>query len=30
MMDYFDNYEIDDNDVKMKICVQSLTGDVTT
>lgn len=30
MMDYFENYEIDDNDVRMKIFVQSLTGDVST
>jgi len=30
MMDYFENYEIDDNDVRMKIFVQSLTGDVRT
>lgn len=30
MQDYFENYEIDDNDVRMKIFVQSLTGDVRT
>ena len=30
MMDYFENYEIDDNDVRMKFFVQSLTGDVRT
>jgi len=30
IMDYFENYEIDDNDVRMKIFVQSLTGDVRT
>ena len=30
MMDYFENYEIDDNDVRMKIFVQSLTSDVRT
>ena len=28
MQDYFENYEIDDDGVKMKIFVQSLTGDV--
>ena len=28
MTDYFENYEIDDDDVKMKIFVQSLTRDV--
>jgi len=28
MQDYFENYEIDDDDVRMKIFVQSLTGDV--
>jgi len=29
MMDYFENYEIDDDDdVRMKVFVQSLTGDV--
>lgn len=28
MQDYFENYEIDDEDVRMKIFVQSLTGDV--
>lgn len=28
MQDCFENYEIDDNDVRMKIFVQSLTGDV--
>ena len=28
MEDYFENYEIDDEDVRMKIFVQSLTGDV--
>lgn len=28
MIDYFENYEIDDNDVRMKFFVQSLTGDV--
>ena len=30
MMDYFENYEIDDNNVRMKIFVQSLTGEVRT
>ena len=30
VMDYFENYEIDDDDVRMKIIVQSLTGDVRT
>lgn len=30
MQDYFENYEIDDDDVRMKIFVQSLTGDVRT
>ena len=30
MQDYFENYEIDDNDVRMKFFVQSLTGDVKT
>lgn len=30
MMDYFENYEIDDNDVRMKFFVQSLTDDVRT
>jgi len=30
MTDYFENYEIDDDDVRMKIFVQSLTGDVRT
>ena len=28
--DYFENYEIDDDDVRMKIFVQSLTGEVRT
>jgi len=28
MQDYFENYEIDDDDVRMNIFVQSLTGDV--
>lgn len=28
IQDYFENYEIDDDDVRMKIFVQSLTGDV--
>ena len=28
MQDHFENYEIDDDDVRMKIFVQSLTGDV--
>jgi len=28
MQDYFENYEIDDDDVRMKIFVQSLIGDV--
>lgn len=28
MQDYFENYEIDNDDVRMKIFVQSLTGDV--
>jgi len=28
MQDYFENYEIDDDSVRMKIFVQSLTGDV--
>lgn len=28
MQDYFKNYEIDDDDVRMKIFVQSLTCDV--
>jgi len=30
MMDYFENNEIDDNDVRMKIFVQSITVDVRT
>jgi hypothetical protein len=30
MQDYFENYEIDDDSVRMKIFVQSLTGDVRT
>lgn len=30
MTDYFENYEIDADDVRMKIFVQSLTGDVRT
>ena len=30
MTDYFENYEIDDDDVRMKVFVQSLTGDVRT
>ena len=30
MQDYFENYEIDDDDVRMKICVQSLTGELRT
>jgi len=30
MMDYFENYEIDDDDVRMKFFVQSLTGEVRT
>jgi len=30
MIDYFENYEIDDNDVRMKIFVHGLTGDVRT
>lgn len=30
MTDYFENYEIDDDDVAMKVFVQSLTGDVRT
>ena len=30
MQDYFENYEIDDDDVRMKIFVQSLTSDVRT
>lgn len=30
IMDYFGNYEIDDDDVRMKIFVQSLTGEVMT
>jgi len=28
MQDYFENYEIDDDDVRMKIFVQSLTGEI--
>lgn len=28
MQDYFENYEIDDDDVRMKIFVQSLTSDI--
>jgi len=30
MQDYFESYEIDDDSVRMKIFVQSLTGDVRT
>ena len=30
MQDYFENYEIDDDGVRMKIFVQSLTGEVRT
>ena len=30
MQYYFENYEIDDDGVRMKIFVQSLTGDVRT
>lgn len=30
MIDYVENYEIDDDDVRMKVFVQSLTGDVST
>ena len=30
MQDYFENYEIDDDSVRMRIFVQSLTGDVRT
>lgn len=30
MQDYFENYEIDDDSVRVKIFVQSLTGDVRT
>ena len=30
IMDYFENYEIDDDDVRMKFFVQSLTGEVRT
>lgn len=30
MQDYFENYEIDDDDVRMKNFVQSLTGEVRT
>lgn len=30
MMEYFENYEIDDDHVRMKVFVQSLTGDVRT
>ena len=30
MTDYFENYEIDDDDVRMKVFVQSLTRDVRT
>lgn len=30
MQDYFENYEIDDDSVRMKTFVQSLTGDVRT
>ena len=30
MTDYFENYEIDDDDVRMKVFVQSLIGDVRT
>ena len=30
MTDYFENYEIDNDDVRMKIFVQSLTSDVRT
>ena len=30
MQDYFENYEIDDDGVRMKIFVQILTGDVRT
>jgi len=30
MQDYFENYEIDDDDVRMKIFVQSLTDEVRT
>ena len=30
MTDYFEIYEVDDDDVRMKVFVQSLTGDVRT
>jgi len=30
IQDYFENYEIDDDSVRMKIFVQSLTGDIRT
>lgn len=30
IMDYFENYEVDDDDVRMKVFDQSLTGDVRT
>ena len=30
MTDYFENYDIDDDDVRMKVFVKSLTGDVRT
>jgi len=30
MMDYFENYEIDDDDVRIKFFVQSLVGEVRT
>ena len=30
MTDYFERYEVDDDDVRMKVFVQSLTGDVRT
>jgi len=30
MIDYFESYEIDVDDVRMKVFVQSLTGDVRT
>ena len=30
MIDYFEKYEVDDDDVRMKVFVQSLIGDVRT
>ena len=30
MTNYFENYEIDDDDARMKVFVQSITGDVRT